>query len=353
MAQLPPLRSRLRERRLERNWSQDDLAKAAGLSRAGVSAIETDRLVPSTAAALALAAALECRVEDLFRLEVAEKSKPVWAWPPRREPCRYWSAAVRGVVRRYPAEAIPLGVISHDGVYQNGSAEKDEKDPGNTLVIACCDPAVGLLAAELAKMAGVRLLALERPSRAALALLGQGLVHVAGVHLSGADNRAGNAAVVKKALGPGFALLRVARWEEGIVFAPGRSLPTVRAAARSDLRWIARQSGSGARQCLEEILGARRAGSFCLASDHRGVVGAVRNGWADAGVCVRLVCDEAGLDFLGVREEAYDLCFAAESQADPRVQALVQAVRAKSFRKTVGELPGYDSTETGELQHIR
>ena len=353
MAHLPPFENSLRDQRVGRGWSQEELAKAAGLSRAGVSAIETDRLVPSAAAALALAAALECRVEDLFRLKVAEKSKPVWAWPPRRDRCRYWAALVRGVVRRYPAEATPLGVVPHDGIDLDESAQGDGGDPRNTLVIACCDPAVGVLAAELAQTAGVRLLALERPSRAALALLGQGLVHIAGVHLSGADNRAGNAAVVKNALGAGFSLLRVARWEEGIVFAPGRSLPSVRAAARSDLRWIARETGSGARQCLDEILGSRRAGSLCLASDHRGVAQAVRNGWADAGVCVRLVSDEAGLDFLGVRQEAYDLCFPAESQADPRVQALLHAVRSNSFRRTVGELPGYDSTETGELQHIK
>ena len=58
----------LREHRARRGWSQEELARRAGLSRAGISAIETDRLVPSVAAALALAEALECRVEDLFQL---------------------------------------------------------------------------------------------------------------------------------------------------------------------------------------------------------------------------------------------------------------------------------------------
>ena len=58
-----------------RGWSQEELARLSGLSRAGVSAIETGRLIPSAAAALALAAALECRVEDLFRLQGAEPGR--------------------------------------------------------------------------------------------------------------------------------------------------------------------------------------------------------------------------------------------------------------------------------------
>ena len=49
----------LRKRRTMRGWSQEQLAHRSGLSRAGISAIETNRLIPSAAAALALAAALE------------------------------------------------------------------------------------------------------------------------------------------------------------------------------------------------------------------------------------------------------------------------------------------------------
>src|SRR5271165_5410644 len=98
MAQIPSIENYLREHRARRGWSQEEMARRAGLSRAGISAIETDRLIPSAAAALALAAALECRVEDLFRLRRPESREPTWAWPPRREPCRYWKAEVGGIV---------------------------------------------------------------------------------------------------------------------------------------------------------------------------------------------------------------------------------------------------------------
>ena len=198
-----------------------------------------------------------------------------------------------------------MGVVKHDGIYQAGSClGRGGSDPRRTLVMACCDPAVGLLAAELARTADVRLIALQRPSRTSLTLLGQGMIHAAGVHLSRADQPGGNARVVQNELGSGHSLLRVARWEEGIAFAPGRGLPSVRAAVRSDLCWIGREDGSGARQCLDELLGGRRAIPRCVASDHRGVAEAVRSGWADAGVCLRLVVEEAGLEFLGVRQEA-------------------------------------------------
>src|SRR5271157_5927315 len=57
MAQTFSIENHLREHRARRGWSQEELARRACLSRAGISAIETDRLVPSAAAALALAEA--------------------------------------------------------------------------------------------------------------------------------------------------------------------------------------------------------------------------------------------------------------------------------------------------------
>jgi DNA-binding XRE family transcriptional regulator len=60
-------------RRLARQWSQAELAQRAGISRAAVSAIEVERLSPSVATALALAAVFECSVEELFG-----RAQPRW-----------------------------------------------------------------------------------------------------------------------------------------------------------------------------------------------------------------------------------------------------------------------------------
>jgi molybdate-binding protein len=267
-------------------------------------------------------------------------------------PCRYWQAEIRGGRRLYPVEMTVTGTLLHDGVYAGGPLPEPAGDAARrTLVMAGCDPAVGLLAAELERTAAVRLIALPRSSRTALSLLGQGLVHLAGVHLAGTDRPGGNAAVVREALGPGYALVHAARWDEGIAFAPGRRLASVRTALGSELRWVGREPGSGARQCLDELLGGRKPPRR-LASDHRGVAEAVRSGWADAGVCLRLVSEEAGLEFLSVRREAYDLCIAESSAGDPRVLALLQVLRSPTYRRAVGGLPGYDSRDTGEFVRL-
>ncbi|QEH37812.1 PBP superfamily domain protein [Aquisphaera giovannonii] len=348
----PHIENSLRAMRLGRGWSQDDVARRSGLSRAGISAIETDRIVPSAAAALALADAFGCRVEDLFRLPRRASSGIAWAWPPPRQPARFWCARVEGRSLAYPVEATDLGVIPHDGVCRAGGFEHEGRfDPDRTLVLACCDPAVGLLAAELMSVFGIRLVAVPRSSATALARLGEGLVHVAGVHLAKADDPEGNARAVRDRLGPGYRLLRVTQWEEGIAVSPSLGLATVRKAVGSKLRWVGREDGSGARACLDELLGNRRR-PLPLASDHRGVAEAIRNGWADLGVCLRLVSEEAGLDFLSVRTEDYDLCYPERLKGDPRIEALVSVVRSPSYRRALGELPGYDSSRTGEMQPV-
>jgi molybdate-binding protein/DNA-binding XRE family transcriptional regulator len=334
--------------RIARGWSQADLAHRAGISRAAVSAIEIDRLVPSVAAALALATALGCTVEDLFGRTSSQPDEPVWAWPPINPAGRYWQAEVSGRVLRFPAEATPAGVIPHDGM---GGDEPEGPDPRTTLVLAGCDPAAGLLAAEYARLTGFRLLVLPRPSGEALTLVGRGLVHAAGVHFATSDEPDANQTAVRDRLGPGHRLLRVARWEEGLAVGPGVRASSVRGAVRSRLRWVGREPGSAARRCLDELRGDRPAPRH-LARDHRGVAEAVRTGWADVGVCHRLTAEEAGLGFLGVRVEAFDLCYPAAVAADPRIDALVRVVRSAGYRKLLGELPGYDVAPAGGVEAV-
>jgi molybdate-binding protein/DNA-binding XRE family transcriptional regulator len=344
--------NRVKASRLARGWSQDELAVKAGISRAGVSAIETERLVPSTAAALALAAALGCSVEDLFQLGPIPNQPPVWAWQPQREPCRYWRAAVAGQELLYPAEATNLGVIGHDGICNQKSLRETKRAaPSETLVVASCDPAIALLASHFNRRSGFRMIAFPRSSREALALLAKGIVHAAGVHFAQAGQSDRNAQVSREHLPGGFQLLRVACWQEGITVAPRLQIKTVGAAVRSRGRWIGRESGSAARELLDELL-ANRRGPRHVAHGHRGVAEAVRSGLADFGVCLRLVGEELGLDFLAVRKEEYDLCIPAELEGDPRIQALVDTVRSAEYRSEVGDLPGYDSSCTGELARI-
>ena len=300
--------NRMREWRDRLGWSQQDLAQRAGVSRAAVSAIEVARLAPSVTAALALARALGASVEELF---AAGPPAPEWAWPPKQIPPRYWLAEVGGRVLRFPVESPAAGGEPHDGIFPGPAPVRLVPLPRSTLVIACCDPAIGLLAGEYARRTGYRILSFSRSSRQALSLLGAGLVHVAGTHFAG-----GNRAAARESLDGPIRLLHVARWEEGLALGPRSARSSVGSVVRSRLRWVGREAGSGARECQDEVRPGKPPNR--VAFDHRGVAEAVRCGWADVGVCHRLPCEEAGLRFLSVRREPFDLCFPAAFAVDPR-----------------------------------
>jgi molybdate-binding protein/DNA-binding XRE family transcriptional regulator len=359
------LENDVRARRIRLGWSQEELASRSGVSRAGISAIETGRLVPSTAAALSIAAAMGTTVEALFRLPGTRPRAEgeEWAWPPPALPCRYWRAEVAGRVHLYPVEASPMGLVPHDGTaVEGGKEERIAADPARTLVLACCDPAVGLLAAEVSRQEELRLLVLPRSSASALELLGRGLVHAAGVHLARLDEPDGNAPAIRGHLGSeagrrrGWHLLHMAGWDEGIAMDPRLGLGSIREVVAARLRWVLREPGSGAQQCLDELLG--RAGrrqpprGWPRAFDHRGVAGAIRGHGADAGICLRLAGAEAALRFLSVRREAYDLCLADDVLDDPRARALFRVVRSDAYRRLLADLPGYETARTGELQPV-
>jgi molybdate-binding protein/transcriptional regulator with XRE-family HTH domain len=346
------IHNRVKARRIARNWSQEELARRSGVSRAGISAIEIGRLVPSVAAALGIAGAFGCHVEDLFGSGSQPRSSPSWAWAGTREPTRYWQAEIAGRRLLYPVEELALGTIGSDGVFRHGTfTEHPQSAAEDTLVLACCDPAVGLLAAQLARSSGIRLVPLQRSSSEALSLLGRGLVHVAGIHLGRAGQAEGNARVVCERLGSGYCMLRVAVWEEGVALAPGLGLSTLQAALAARLRWVGREPGSAARQRLDELLADRKPPRR-IARDHRGVAQAIRNGWADAGVCHRLVTEESGLDFLGVEYETYDLCWPTQFDSDARIQSLLAAVRSVNYRQLLADLPGIDGRTAGELATV-
>ena len=62
------VRNHLRRLRTARGLSQGELGERAGVTRQAICAIEADQYLPTTAVALRLAGALECRVEEMFSL---------------------------------------------------------------------------------------------------------------------------------------------------------------------------------------------------------------------------------------------------------------------------------------------
>ena len=60
------MRSRLRVLRAEREWTQEDLAAATGVSRQAINALETERHDPSLDLAFRISAAFGLPVEQVF-----------------------------------------------------------------------------------------------------------------------------------------------------------------------------------------------------------------------------------------------------------------------------------------------
>ena len=61
--------NRVKELRIEKGWTQEQLAQAAGVSRQSINAIERDRYVPSLELALTFARIFTCSTDEIFHLE--------------------------------------------------------------------------------------------------------------------------------------------------------------------------------------------------------------------------------------------------------------------------------------------
>ena len=63
------VKNRVRELRLERGWTQQQLAETVGVSRQSINSIECNRYVPSLELALIFARIFERSMESIFELE--------------------------------------------------------------------------------------------------------------------------------------------------------------------------------------------------------------------------------------------------------------------------------------------
>ena len=63
------LSSKVRELRLDRGWTQQQLADAVGVSRQSINSIECNRYVPSLELALTFARIFACSTDSIFKLE--------------------------------------------------------------------------------------------------------------------------------------------------------------------------------------------------------------------------------------------------------------------------------------------
>jgi len=63
------MENRIKELRLERKWTQEQLSKRVGVSRQSIVAIESGKYNPSLKLAFKIAREFNCQIEDVFLFE--------------------------------------------------------------------------------------------------------------------------------------------------------------------------------------------------------------------------------------------------------------------------------------------
>ena len=358
--------NRVRELREARALTQAALAEAAGVTRQSVNAIEQGRAVPGVDVALRLARALACAVETLFEARTSEArflTEPEGDAASARVALshisgRWVSYALDREGLAYSADglATPLPRSANQSAQLEVELLRPGFEPRENLVLMGCAPALGLLADRLNAHAGAgRFLWLSRSSTAALSALGREHTHLAGVHLVDAKTGEANVPDVRK---QGFArpvvLITLARWEAGLVLAPGnpKRISRVSQLGRKGLRLVGREVGSGARRLLESELKQAdlplhlARGTSLQASGHLEVARAVALGAADVGIATRDAAAALGLAFVPIAEERYDLVVPRDDLDDPRLARLFEVMTGTLFRRELSSL-GYDVSQCG------
>ena len=365
----------LRERRQSAGFSQKQLADMAGMTRQAVSAVEANQYSPATSAALQLARALRCRVEDLFSIKsggeivdgellgpVSTLTRPLRA--------RLFQIGERLWVRPMDGSGEMTTLSRADGLIIFAEAKtkrakvkllKDRENIRRQVVIGGCDPAMFLAGEHVRKHGQDNLVPRLMGSSIALAALKRGEVHVAGIHL--AEENSGSWELPNLKLGERDCIVvTFAHWEEGFIVRPGnpKKIRTVADIATPTVRIVNREKGSGARRLLDKQLDASRIkpdrikGYGDEVLSHLDIAFRIKAGLADAGIGVRAAAAICGLDFVPVQRERYDLVIPKTYyETLSGLQVLLDTMVSKPFRDELEALGGYDTRESGKIVEMR
>lgn len=191
--------------------------------------------------------------------------------------------------------------------------------------------------------------------------LQRGEVIAAAVHFHSEDIAAGDGNIAALRALPGLhdaVLVGMVRREQGLLVPPEnpkqlRSLADVLA---SGAQMAVRQPGAGAQMLLDVLLtrasakqkDLRRLEPPCLTGPD--LAAAVRAGKADCGIATRAAAQSAGLDFVPLLWENFDLLMRQRSYFRPPLQALIGFLGDIRLKQRAAELTGYDATPAGQIR---
>jgi putative molybdopterin biosynthesis protein len=191
--------------------------------------------------------------------------------------------------------------------------------------------------------------------------LQRGEVIGAAVHFHSEDVAAedGNIAALRAIPGLHDAVLvGMVRREQGLLVPPEnpKQLHSLADVLASGAQMAVRQPGAGAQMLLDVLLtraGAgfkdlRRLEPPCLTGPD--LAAAVRIGKADCGIATRAAAKSAGLDFVPLLWENFDLLMRQRSYFRPQVQALIGFLGDRRLKQRAAELTGYDAAPAGKIR---
>jgi excisionase family DNA binding protein len=204
---------------------------------------------------------------------------------------------------------------------------------------------------------------LPEGSEEGLRRLTRGEVIAAAIHLHRLDGDDDTANIDAVADTPGLhdaVVLGFLRREQGILVAAGNplGLSDIASIVTARARIGQRPAGAGAQLLLLALLA--RAGiapddlkpakpAFPTGPD---IAQAIRAGRIDCGIATRSVAKAAGLDFLALTWERFDLVMRQRDYFMKGPQALFGFLRQASFSERAAELGGYDVSEAGAVRLV-
>jgi molybdate-binding protein len=154
-------------------------------------------------------------------------------------------------------------------------------------------------------------------------------------------------------------LIGFARREQGILVAKGNPLGFrgVRDVARQGVRVAVRPAGAGAQLLLESALMREKIDVSRLTivmprcPTGPDIAQAVAKGRADCGISTRSVAKEAGLDFVSLAWEEFDLVVRQRDYFRQPLQTFLAFLKTPAMAAYAGNAGGYDISAAGQVRY--
>lgn len=333
--------SALRERRLECGLTQGELAARAGVSRQLVAAVEAGRNTPAVDAALGIARALATTVEELF---ADTQPEVVAALSDRLRddvPLRVGRVGDQLVAAELADHGIAgANWAKPDGILEAGKLRLFPGAAPAGIVVAGCDPALGVAEAMLDGLGPRSLLAISAPTGTALHALKRGRVHAAVVHAIPTGLPELPIPVIR---------WHLARWQVGLAIAPTVPGDTLEAVLHGDAPIAQREPAAASQQAFERAsakAGIKQPPPGPQATGHIDAarIAATING---AAVTTEAAARAFNLRFLALEDHTVEIWLAERWLDRPGANALAELLASTAFTERVANFAGYDLAGCG------